>query len=300
MNRRVYLSSGSLSNHGLDRVFEVARSAGFDGVELIVDGRADSVQPKYLKRLIIRHSLPVSAVHAPFSFIDPPGWEKDEISRVKRSIALAEELGAGLVVLHSPFFTDQAYRRWLENDLREAQAATSVIVAVENMPHSRKLGGIIGVWLGWPSLQEASASRWWRLLPSFLRPPCFPLSALEALERFPRIVLDTTHLGTGGLDPIEVFDRLGEKVAHIHLSNFDGREHVELRKGRLDLEGFLRHLAGWGYQGSYCLEIMPEYFPSHDERFTLELLKANLELIRTNIASAPLPLRFRAGEQDKK
>jgi sugar phosphate isomerase/epimerase len=289
MNGRVYLSSGSLSNYGLDRVFELARSAGFDGVELIVDGRTDSVHPDYLKKLMIRHSLPISAVHSPFSFIDPPGWEKDEISRVKRSIALAEELGAGLLVLHSPFFTDHAYRRWLENDLRETQAATSVVVAVENMPHSRKLGGVLGVWLGWPSLQEAGAGRWWRLLPSFLRPPCFPLSALAALERFPHIVLDTTHLGTGGLDPIKVFNRLGERVAHVHLSNFDGREHIELRKGRLDLEGFLRHLSERGYHGSCCLEIIPEYFSSHDERFTFELLKANLELIRRNLSSASPP-----------
>lgn len=280
MKDRIYLSSGSLSNYGLDRVFELASAAGFGGVELIVDARADSVQAGYLARLSARHSIPVSAVHAPFSFVDPPGWEKGEIGRAGRSLDLAEELGSSLLVLHTPFFTDSAYRRWLEEGLEKLQAGTSVILAVENMPHSRKLGGRLGVRLNWPSLQEAGSSRWWKLLPAVFRPECFPLCDLKLLEKFPRIVLDTTHLGTGGLDPIEVFDRLGARVVHIHLSNFDGREHLELRTGRLDLAAFLGHVEERGYRGSYCLEIMPRYFRSHDEEATLALLKDNLALIR--------------------
>jgi sugar phosphate isomerase/epimerase len=102
--------------------------------------------------------------------------------------------------------------------------------------------------------------------------------------RFRHLVLDTTHLATGGFDPIAVFERLKERVVHVHLSNFDGREHVELRQGELDLAAFIRHLKESGYAGTLCLEIMPEYFPSEDESFTRRLLEDNLALIRENLA----------------
>lgn len=287
MRNPVLLSSGSLRNYGLDRLFEIARLTGFDGVEIIVDECADSAHPGYLRKLMERHGLPVPAVHTPFAFIDPPGWEKDEISRVKRSLRLAEEVGASIVVLHTPFFTDSDYQRWLEEELEAFQETTNMILAVENMPHYRKLGGRLGVWLRGPSLLEARRKKIWNLLPSFLNPPCFPLSDLEKLSRFQYLVFDTTHLATGGFDPVSTFERIKDKVVHIHLSNFDGREHLELRKGVVDIPRFLRRLRESGYEGMLCLEMMPEYFPSEDEQFVRSLLKENLELIRENFALSP-------------
>ncbi len=124
MNNQIILSSGSLSNYGMDRVFEIAARCGFNGVELIVDERTDTIHPGYLRELIERHNQPVPVVHAPFNFLSPPGWERDEVSRAKRSVGLAEEISAASVVLHTPFYTDRLYLRWLEEDL-EAGALLS-------------------------------------------------------------------------------------------------------------------------------------------------------------------------------
>ena len=283
MKNRILLSSGSINNYGTDRIFEIARRLGFDGIELIVDRRTDTFHVPYLKTLIDRHRIPIEAVHAPFSFIKPAGWENGEIPRARRAVRLAEELGSRLVVLHGPFFTDRPYLEWLREGLASFQKTTSVILAVENMPSYRKLLGRLGVRLGAPAIQEARRKKAWRLVPRFLNPPCHCLHRPENLLIFPRVVLDVTHLATGDYDPIRAFDVLGQRVVHVHLSNFDGKEHRELRRGVVDIAGFLRHLKTRGYQGDVCLEIMPESFPSEDEAATLAVLAANLAIIRENL-----------------
>jgi sugar phosphate isomerase/epimerase len=283
MKNRILLSTGSLYNYGTDRVFEIARRTGFDGVEIIVDRRTDTFQVPYLRSLIERYGLPIGAVHSPFSFLKLAGWKDGEIPRARRSVRLAEELGAPVVVLHGPSFTDRPYLKWLQEELPSLQAATKVIVAVENMPHYRKPFGRIGARFHWPNIQDAKRKKAWNFVPSFLLPSCHLLSRPEDLLPFRHVVLDVTHLGTGGYDPARVYDLLGERVAHVHLSNFDGQEHRELRKGEVEIAGFLRHLTAKGYAGDIALEISPGSFASEDESATVETLAANLAIIHDNL-----------------
>jgi len=269
-----------LSGFGLDGILAAAATAGFDGVELIVDEHEETVRPLIIRELCRSRNIPIPVVHSPFDFLNPPGWEKDEVSRVKRSVALAEEIGADSVVLHTPYYADRVFRRWLEEDLAALQGTTRIMLLVENMPCYRKPFGRLGRFLGASDLLERDRKGPWRLIPEFLLPRCFPLSDPERMARFPHIVLDTTHLGTGGLDPAEVFTRLGERVRHIHLSNFDGREHLELRSGCLDLAEFLRRTATESYPGGYCLELVSERFPSRNPDSIPALLRDNLAFIR--------------------
>lgn len=269
-----------MSGFGLDGVLAAAAAAGFDGVELIVDESEETVRAEVIRKLIRRRNVPIPVVHSPFDFLNPPGWERDEASRVKRSVALAEEIGADAVVLHTPYYADRVFRRWLEEDLASLQETTRIVLLVENMPCYRKPFGRLGRFLGAADLAERDRKGPWRLLPDLLLPRCFPLSDPERMARFPHIVLDTTHLGTGGLDPAEVFTRLGERVRHIHLSNFDGREHLELRSGWLDLAEFLHRTAEESYRGGYCLELVSERFPSRTPGAIPALLRDNLAFIR--------------------
>lgn len=283
MTNRVLLSTGSINNYGTDRVFEIARRTGFDGVEIIVDRRTDTFQAPYLRSLIERYGLPVRAVHSPFSFLKLAGWESGEVPRARKSVRLAEELGARLVVLHGPSCADRPYLAWLREELPAFQATTKVIVAVENMPRYRKPLGRLGARLHWPNVQDAKRKRGWDFVPPFLLPPCHLLTRPEDLLPFRHVVLDVTHLGTGGYDPVRAYDLLGERVAHVHLSNFDGKEHRELRRGELDIGRFLRHLKARGYPGDVALEISPGSFASEDEAATIETLAANLAIIRENL-----------------
>jgi len=279
-NNPILLSSGSIRNYGMDRVFEIAAACGYDGVELIVDERTDTVHVDYLRRLIDRFRMPVPVVHAPFEFLDPPGWEKDEVARTRRSVRLAEDLGSESVVLHTPFYTNRSFRMWLENDLPAFQKTTDILLLVENMPCYRKPGGRLGRWLGIADVQQRAPKFFWKLVPCRVNPLCFPLCDLDLMEQFENIILDVTHLATGGYDPIRSFDRFRDKIRHIHLSNFDGREHLEVEAGLIDMAAFLTHIKESGYQGGVCLEIMPEYFPAEDEKKTIALLKRNRKFIR--------------------
>jgi sugar phosphate isomerase/epimerase len=278
------LSTGSLYTYGLDRVFDLAEEAGFDGVEVLVDGRWDTRQADYLKHLMDRHGLPVVSLHSPFHLIQVPGWEQDSIWRLKRTVELAEALGARVVVAHPPlgwlrislrvtgaskkrgfwvglplsWFVGRPYARWLCGELETFQKGTGVIVAVENMPHRRI--GLLGFDL-------------------------YQMSRLESLERFRHLTLDTTHLATHGIDIIQTYERLAGRVAHVHLSNYNGREHRLLQDGHLPLADFLRRLNQDGYRGIVTLELQPEALGAGDDSQVLANLRVAVDFYRRHFAA---------------
>ncbi|HET9280038.1 MAG TPA: TIM barrel protein, partial [Flavitalea sp.] len=71
-----------------------------------------------------------------------------------------------------------------------------------------------------------------------------PLVTPEALNDFVRrdglnVTLDTTHYAQIGIDILEAARILGRNIKTIHLSDFkDGRSHVFIGEGELDLQGF--------------------------------------------------------------
>lgn len=271
----IALSTGSLYNYGVARVFELAAEAGYDGVEVLVDHRWDSRQPAYLRRLSADYGLPIVAVHSPFA-VEVPDWPDDQLGRLRHTVALAQKVGASMVVTHLPFRVyavtghwhayrprrfflpvplprREPYRHFLHNGLAELEAETGVTIAVENMPLRRFLGlGINGYWFNSPA----------------------------ELSRFPHLTLDATHLGTWGLDPLAVYEQLRERVAHVHLSNYDGREHRSPPDGHLLLAKLLRRLARDGYQGAITVECHPDALDAGDEAGCLVALRRALEFCR--------------------
>lgn len=247
----IILSSGSLWSYGLERCFALAAEAGFDGLEVMVDQHWDSRQPDYLARLSNRYSLPVLAIHTPF--MDVEGWPNGQPGLIRASAELAEAVGATVVVHHLPWrmsyaflrtgrrafplplpfsSSERRYRDWLLSDAYPAlQAQTAVKLCIENMPQVTYFG-----------------RRW-----------DFALwNSPEAMARFPYITLDTTHVGTWGQQPADVYPRFGGRVRHVHLSNYDGREHRHPEDGHLDLQRFLQLLAADGYDGVVSVELHPE------------------------------------------
>ena len=104
---QIIFSTGSLYSYGTDRCFEIASRCGFDGIEVFVDARWDTRHVQTLTRLIDRHRIPVVAVHSPFFSV--PGWPSDQPALIARSLALAEAIGAGVVVHHLPWRRGFAY-----------------------------------------------------------------------------------------------------------------------------------------------------------------------------------------------
>jgi len=256
----ITLSTGSLHSYGISRVFELAAEAGFEAMELLVDHRWDSRQPKYLLRLIRESGLPIVAVHNPF-VPQVTGWPSDPLGRLRKSAALAKELGAGIVVTHLPlrfhgirveFFgmakrsillplplpMSKQYDRFLRNGLARFEEEEGVRIGVENMPAKRVLGKRVEI---------------------------HSLNTVEHLSGMSGVTLDTTHLGTWDLDPVEVYERLKERIVHVHLSNFDGEEHRLPQNGHLPLAEFLRRLKQDRYEGAVSVELHPVVLQAEDE-----------------------------------
>jgi len=244
---RFALSTGALYTYGLDRVFALAAETGFDGIEVLVDHRFDTRQPVYLRRLIERHGLPVVSVHAPFRPKRLAAWPQTQPESIAATAELARAVGAEVIIVHLPYGRDSAYARWLRHDLRAWQQANpNPVVAVENMPVK---------WV-----------RWWPIAP--LDP--WRMNRLEEWGAFAHLTLDTTHLGTKGLDPLMVYEHLRERVAHVHLSNArrEGRrvrEHRRLEDGFLPLDAFINRLAQDGYDGIATVELHPDALEAEDE-----------------------------------
>jgi sugar phosphate isomerase/epimerase len=270
---RFLFSTGSLWSYSIERCFLLAKEAGFDGLELVVDHRWDSRQEEYLNQLVERSGLPLLAIHSPF-IPNVPGWPNDQPSRIQWSIELAKAVGANVVVHHLPtrigfawvqyigrrFFVpmptnpEGEYRRWIEGDYRQVQSSNEVKLCIENMPAYRRFG------------------RRWNY--------CHWNTPFE-LARFSNITLDTTHLGSWNLDPLEVYTSLVDRVRHIHLSNYNGREHQRPENGNLRLDLLLRSLVSHDYAGHVTLELLPEALDAGgpDDRI-LDHLRSSLAYCR--------------------
>ena len=97
----IALSTGSLYNYGIARVFTMAAEAGYDGLEVLIDGRWDSRDANYLHRISSDCDLPIVALHSPF-VTEVQGWPHDPLERLKWTVSLAKDLEVPLVVTHLP------------------------------------------------------------------------------------------------------------------------------------------------------------------------------------------------------
>jgi sugar phosphate isomerase/epimerase len=255
----IALSTGSLYTYGIARVFELATEAGFDAIEVLADQRWDSRQPQYLRRLIQKTGLPVTAVHSPFSSVSTPGWPHDPVGRLRAAVALAQQVGARVVVAHLPLrvrvaklqflggsglllplpsFGERKYLQFLANELTHLEEAQTICIGVENMPARRFLGRRLAIHY---------------------------LNNLEALCSLPHLTLDTTHAGTWGWDLLQVYEQLEDRIVHVHLSNYNGQEHRLLENGHLPLGELLQRLTNDSFRGTITVELNPDVLQAEDE-----------------------------------
>lgn len=246
---RFLFSTGSLYTYGLDRCFDLAARAGFDGMEVVVDQRWDTRHAPYINGLVERFGLPILALHAPFDAFALPGWPAEAPDRIAATVKLAEEVGAKVVVHHLPLRWrigrfqrrgirvavplpgENDYMRWLQDDYEALQERTDVLLCIENLPAIRMRGRRLNM-AAWNNAAE--------------------------MARFRHVTMDTTHLGTWGIDPLRYYEGASGRVRHVHLSNFDGREHRRPEDGHLRLDRLLARLNVAGYDGAVTLELHPD------------------------------------------
>lgn len=281
---RLIFSTGSLYPLDTWRCFELAKEAGFDGIEIMCDERWSTRDPLYLNRLMETFDLPIYVCHTPFGS-QVPGWgsQPDPIGMIYRTLELAGYVGARSIVVHVPrtvgwmnvsfngqggwrlpwVSADGAVKQWIEHDLRRVQAQTPIRIGLENMPARDWLGMTFD-----PTLWNEVAS--WSRVHDWL-------------------TLDTTHWATKKVDPVAAYQAAGGRVCHVHLSNFDGQEHRLPHLGHLDLGQFLRQLAIDGYAGTIALELHPVALAFTDDLTMRRLLRESVNYCREHLVENGKP-----------
>lgn len=256
---RLQFSTAPFFRHPLRDAFRHVSAAGFGSVEIMVTADPATQEAHLLRGLAEDHDLSIETIHAPMLLFTRRVWSTDPVTKIYRSVQLAQEVGAGLVVAHPPYRWQVRYRRWIESSMAELSARTGVTVAIENMFPIRVRGDR---GLTFHSSQD-----------------------FEGLERFPYLVLDTSHAAVSGLDILDAIDRYKRGLVHVHVSNNAGKgwdSHLPVYDGVLPVDRFLERLAADRFPGTVSIELdLRPYFKDDDE--LVEVLVKNREFCETRL-----------------
>ena len=252
-------STAAFFNRPLGEAFGHIADSGFGGVEVMVSRDPATQKAHVLRELSREHGLAIRAIHAPFLLMTRKVWSSDPIAKIDRSIELARETGAPLVVVHPPYRWQAAYRRWVDERLPDIASETGTLVGMENM-FPLRLRGERGVRL-------------------------HARQSIHDLDPYPHVVLDTSHAAVSGLDPFEAVRRLGHRLVHVHLSNNTGRgwdSPLPLDQGVLPIVEFLDLLRAEGFSGNVSLELdLRRYMEDHAA--LRRVLASNLAICRERL-----------------
>jgi sugar phosphate isomerase/epimerase len=265
----VLAATGPFFMFSLEETFELIAEAGFDGAELMIMQDRLSQDPHRLGALAARYGIPVPAVHGPFLVATWLVFGTDPKGKLERCVRFAETAKVSTVVIHPPYRWQTAYADWLDEAIPRIREQTGVTVAVENMYAINVNGHALRFFSG---TDPSELSRW------------------------PSLVLDTSHLAVAGGDLMAAWEELADRVAHLHVSNNDGRgrdTHGLLDRGVLPLPEFLQEVGATGFGGAVTLELDVRTW-ADDRPALLEVLRENLAIARSHLAAGARRGRARA------
>ena len=228
----VGLSTSSVFPAGVEEGFRLAHEIGYDGMEVMVSYPKDSQDPDLLREYSQRYGLPILSLHAPTLFFLQGLWGRDAWVKIERTIEIAEELEVPTIVAHPPFRWQGKYARGFVEGVAALEEEHGIAIAVENMYPWR-----LGV----------------RELLNYL-PDHDPTD-----EEYSHVTVDLSHAATAGDDALEMIERLGDRLTHLHLADGSGKttkdEHLPPGEGNQPCAEVLRRLANRGWEGSVLLEV---------------------------------------------
>ncbi|HEY1322166.1 MAG TPA: sugar phosphate isomerase/epimerase [Streptosporangiaceae bacterium] len=256
----VALSTASVFPDRVPDAFEIAAKLGYDGLEIMVSSDAVSQDVDVLRRLADYHGVPVLAVHAPCLLVTQRVWGREPWGKLVKTKAMAETLGAKVVVVHPAFRWQRDYARDFGPSLARMREETDVVFAVENMYPLRARGA-----------EMAPYAPDWN----------------PVVMDVPHVTLDLSHTAVSGSDAIEMAETLGSRLAHVHMADGTGLtkdEHLIPGRGTQPCAPLLHLLAAGSYRGMVVLEVNTRRAVTREARLA-ELAEA-LEFTRRHLAPA--------------
>lgn len=245
--------------------FRMAREAGFDGMETMVSTDAPSRSAATLNRYIEMYELPILSIHAPVLFFTQFVWGTDQRVKLERTAELAAEVGAGTVVVHPPFRWQKGYAEHFLDTVREIESRSGLTIAVENMFPWTVQGRPIAAYLPSPDPTEMDC---------------------EAM------CLDFSHAALARESALELAQRMGDRLRHIHLCDgqgptSDGKmfdEHLLPGRGGQPVAETLAWLRERNWQGSVVAEVKTHRAKNDAQR--LDQLRETVAFARTHLGLA--------------
>ena len=235
----ITLSTDSLRGYGLNRIFEFAKEAGFDGIDIQVEPDLyDTQNVEYIQKLKAEYGLPIQAIKASYNTDN----EKDVIA----AIEMAKELEAKVVILQPPKLLNFKLISWLKKEIPKIRAKEKISIALENAPAKTFLGIF----------------------------PEHALSNLAELKEFKHACIDTSRVADKGEDVMRVYKSLKSYLVHIHLSNVNkGKKYTMPQDGILPLESLLAKLKQDNYPGSISIKVKAKFLDAGNDEKVIKHLK---------------------------
>ncbi len=232
------LCTDTLRGYGLNRIFKLAKEAGYEGIDLSVDfGLFDTYNKEYIKELVDEYQLPVHAISAP---------RQVSSKKIKEIVEVAKHIGAKVIILQPPKIHEFKTITWLKKEIPKLREKEFISIALENAPS----GTFLGIF------------------------PEHALSNTQDLKKFKHVCLDTARIGENKKDLIRAYGVFRKFLVHIHLSNLHhGKKYAPLNNGILPLESFLTKLKQDKYPGAISVKILPKHLHAGDDEEVVDNLQ---------------------------
>jgi sugar phosphate isomerase/epimerase len=272
----ILVSTGSLAPRGVGDIASIARRAGADGLELLLNSRLFAAGPDRVARAASEHDVPIRSIHPPIRFINPRQHVHDDLIAAAE---FARDLpGCRILVMHAvggATLHSEHGRAFF----RTIDAVTTIL---------RKSGVRLAI--------ENRGT----LHP---QPRMDFLDRLQNLYRVCEewdldITFDTSHAASFGLNIVPALDVIYPRLANIHFSdrreeppaiasglvNSLTREHQLPGSGALPLASFVQRLRTKQYHGAITLELSPVALASWRGNRALERTTHAVTFIREQLS----------------
>jgi sugar phosphate isomerase/epimerase len=259
----VTLSTASVYPRRAGYAFQAAADLGYDGMEVMVWSDEVTQDAAALRKLSADHEMPIRSIHAPTLLVSQRVWGRAPGPKLRRSVRLAQEVGASTVVVHPPFRWQYKYAREFEDLVRELDETEGVTIAVENMYP----------WRGRKREMQAYLPGW------------------DPSEHgYDHVTLDLSHAAVAQQDALQLLDVFDGRLAHVHLADGSSSikdEHLVPGRGDQRCDEMLTELVRRGWSGDVVVEIATRRARTAAER--REDLAASLFFARTYLTPGPHP-----------
>jgi len=231
----------------MEKAFRLSSECGYDGIEIMVSKEEATRSPQQIKKLSKVYNQPILSIHSPVLVMASFVFGIGPRNKLRKSVELAEKVGADTVVVHPPYFFQPVFGLEFENFVNDLEESSGITIAVENVFNV--------VWKG-------------KQLPTFI--PGWNPGDMNVNS----MTLDFSHSAYQKENSLDLAKSWGDKLKHIHLCDGTGNamtdEHLVPGRGTQPVAETLEFLAGNNFSGHIVAEIHTETYSKKKRKKKME------------------------------